>query len=402
MNIEERLANFTRDDYQRDNFDDFLNAINFSFNIPAIHIAGTNGKGSTAHYLKEIYSANGYKVGIYSSPDTFEESIKINDECIDVSFVEKIFKEYEKKFNKYELSGFEIQTFIAFKYFLEQKVDLAIIECGMGGEIDATNIFSPILSIITSISMEHTSFLGESLSEIAMHKAGIIKPDVPVLINEISEEPMQVIVNRTKDTHSKILQLDLYHNYQITDDGGASFDYRPYFDLHIQNPTKYSVIAACFAIEATKYLQDLFPVNEESVKRGLNKMHLKGRFEILHTLPLVIADGAHNPEGINNLRNEMDALYPNKNIKIVFASFTDKNITSMLPEIGLLGKVYLTTFNHPRARTEDDYFLYLEDYEFKQDYKELINSLIAAEDSEIILVTGSLAFVYEIRKWLKK
>lgn len=398
MNIEEYLAGYQRNDYQRDNFDEFLRKIKFTFSLPAIHISGTNGKGSTAAYLNEIYIENGYKTGIFSTPDDFNETIKVNNLPIENDFAESIINEYEKLFKKYDLSSFEIQTFIAFKYFEKMAVDIAIIECGMGGELDATNIFTPVVSIITSISIEHSMFLGESLSAIAAHKAGIIKANVPVIVGKVSGDALDVVIAKCQYENSKLIVVDQYHNYK-RDENGASFDYRPYLGLHIKSKADYSAFDAALAIEATNVLQSSFPLSEDKVKIGLDKMTLKCRFEKISDKPIIILDGAHNPEAIEALRKECDDNYPGQKMNIVFASFRDKSIANMLPEINLLGDIYLTTFDHPRARQEDDYFIYLSDYKFNSDYKALIKELSEKED--IILVTGSLAFTYEVRKFLE-
>ena len=153
-------------DYQRDNFDSFLKKNKFSFNLPAIHIAGTNGKGSTANYIASIYQSAGYKVGLFTSPELYElnEMIKVNGVDITDKEMEVVILDKKKEINKAELSTFEIITFVALTHFINQKCDICVIECGMGGEVDATNVFTPILSIITSVSLEHTSFLGKSIS----------------------------------------------------------------------------------------------------------------------------------------------------------------------------------------------------------------------------------------------
>ena len=389
-----------RNDYQRDNFDDFLSHIKFSFNIPAIHVAGTNGKGSTSTFIKDVYTANGYKVGIFNSPDELTKMIKIGDFCIDNRYIESIVNEYKKLFEKCDLSTFEIETFIAFKYFMDQKVDLAVIECGMGGEYDATNIFTPILSIITSISIEHSDFLGQSLSEIAEHKAGIIKDYVPALISDIQGDALDIIVKRCKEEGSELTILDHFHNVKNTT-GFVTFDYRPYNGLMIKTPAIYRVKAACLAIEATNILKEQFPVEEEKLKEGLLKSKLNCRFEIVNNNPYIILDGAHNPEGMEQLRKDIDHLPIPRPIHVVFAAFRDKNIAQMLPEISLIGKVTLTTFDNPRARLEDDYFLYLEDYQFVEDYKALIDQLLLEYPEDSILITGSLAFTYKVREYLE-
>ena len=398
MDIIQYIYSKQRNDYQRDNFDAFLKKIKFSYDIPSIHIAGTNGKGSVAYFLKDIYKENDYKVGLFTSPDDFIEMIKIGDSCIDILYVERLINEYKKFIEKYDLSTFEIITFIAFSYFKDMKVDLAIIECCMGGELDATNIFTPILSIITSISIEHSEFLGLSQSEIALHKAGIIKPYIPVLVGDVKDDALDVIVNKTKIEKSKLIMVDNYHHY-IRENNVSSFDYRPYYDLKINSGASYRVYDACLAIEATNILLDRFPLNEEKLKAGLLNSRLKCRFELVHNGQIIL-DGAHNPHGMNHLRLEIDQNFPSKTIHVVFAAFKDKNVALMLPEIGLIGDINITTFNNKRAKKEDDYFIYLEDYKFFENYQELIINLLETYPEDMILVTGSLAFTYTVRKFL--
>ena len=400
MDAVEYILSKNRGDYQRDNFDSFLKKVKFSFSVPAIHIAGTNGKGSVAHYLCDIYTKNGYKVGLFTSPDEIQEMIKIGDMCCEFAYIESVVDEYKKFFEKYDLSTFEIETFIALKWFQDSNVDLAIIECGMGGEYDATNIFTPVLSIITSVSIEHSDFLGVSLSEIAQHKAGIIKKDVPVLIGDVDGDALNVIVSKAKKENSQITVVDKYHNYSF--DGVATFDYRPYYEIKINSGARYRAYNACLAIEATNILKNIFPVKEELLKEGLLSSKLKCRFEVIDYKPTIILDGAHNPHGINKLREEFDACYPGKTVHIVFASFRDKNISLMLPEIGLIGDIHLTTFDNKRARTDSEYFLYLEDYEYSNDYQSLIDRMITEYPDDILLITGSLTFTYVARAYLKQ
>ena len=401
MSLITDIASRNRIEYQRDNFDAFLKKVGFYYDIPSIHVTGTNGKGSTCNYLNNIYIASGRKVGLFVSPMNYSlcDMIKINNVDIPESEVESIYKQYEKYINKYELSGFEIEAFIAFTYFKKEKVDIAIIECGMGGEIDATNVFTPILSIITSVSVEHTNALGVSVSEIALHKSGIIKEKKPILVGDIKGDALDVIINRAKQLKSNLYSLRTYNNDVLNLDG-YSFGYPPYSGLKIKSLAKSSVQDACIAIEATNILQDIMPINEEAIKKGLYTDPLVGRFEIHMGNPTIIIDGAHNPEAINKLRLDIDNLAIGKPIHIVFACFKDKNITSMLPEIALLGDLNLTTFNHPRARERDDYFLYLEDYKFFDDHIALIKNLKEQYPDDVILVAGSLAFSSLVHKEL--
>lgn len=399
MSVLDTISQYSRDDYQRDNFDAFLRKVSFKYDIPSIHVTGTNGKGSTCNYLNNIYIANGKKVGLFVSPcyESCLDMIKINNSDIPLKEVETIFNEYKKYFDKYDLSSFEIITFIALTYFQKEKVDIAIIECGMGGELDATNIFTPVLSIITNISTEHTSALGLSTSEIASHKAGIIKNSIPVLIGNIEGDALDVIVSKAKACKSKITVVGHYHDYSLTDKG-YKFFYRPYGEVVISSKALYSVIDACLALEGVNILSEQFPVDIQLVKKGLLMPQLHSRFEIVEGSPLIVLDGAHNPDGITKLRSDMELVFPGRNIHVVFACFRDKNITIMLPEIALLGELSLTTFNHQRARQEEDYFLYLEDYKFYSDHIELIKKLKAEYPEDIILITGSLAFANLISK----
>ena len=317
--------------------------------------------------------------------------IRINGEFIKEEEVESIYHQYEKYINKFELSAFEITTFIALTYFQKQKVDLAVIECGMGGEVDATNIFTPILSIITSVSVEHTNALGVSLSEIALHKAGIIKEKIPVLIGDIKGDALDVIINKAKYFKTTIHSIRPYNNAVLNKDEYA-FGYPPYSNLKISSCALSSVYDACIAVEATNILKDTYPITEEQLKQGLYCKQLVGRFEIYEGNPTIVIDGAHNPEAIAKLRLDVENVFGNRKIHVVFACFKDKNITTMLPEIALLGDLNLTTFEHPRAREEADYFLYLEDYKFFADHVALIKDLKAQYPDDVILITGSLAF----------
>lgn len=399
MSVLDEINSYARNDYQRDNFDAFLRKVDFQYNIPSIHVAGTNGKGSTCNYINNIYISSGRKVGLFISPcyTSIVDMIRVNNNFISIDFIEAIFKEYKKLFDKFDLSSFEIITFIAFKYFIDQKVDLAVIECGMGGELDATNIFKPILSVITNISSEHTNFLGVSISEIALHKAGIIKNETPLLIGEIEGDALDVIINKIKETKSKIYKVDHYHSLNLTNEG-YSFTYRPFNEVKIPSKSLTSVLDACLALEAINILNNEFPVDTNSIKEGLNKPTLDSRFNIIEGKPTIVIDGAHNPDSIIKLRKDMELVFPNKTIHTVFASFKDKNITVMLPEISLLGELILTSFSHVRAREENDYFLYLEDYKFNSDHKALIKSLKETYPDDVILITGSLAFANLVKK----
>ena len=403
MDLKEYFEGISRDDYQRENFDDFLRKVNFKYSIPSIHIAGSNGKGSTANYLANIYKNFGLKVGLFASPylNEVNEMISINGVLISDEVFASYIKDNEKLFNKYSLSPFEIQTFIALSYFEKEHCDLAIIECGMGGEIDATNIFNPIAAVITSISLEHTSFLGRSLCEIAYQKAGIIKEEIPVVTGILDEEALNTIVEVTKEKRCQLLVTVDPANV-VYDNGGYSFAYLTYKNLRINSPAYYSLKDACIAIETVRALLNRYPVSEEQLANGLNETYMPVRMEIISETPCIIIDGSHNPEGVQNMVTSLQNIIKGKDLHVLFACFKDKNIERMLAYIGEYSKdVILTTFPNRRARTMDDYFLFLDDYTFKDDPLMALNEIKEQYPDDAILITGSLAFAAYMKELIK-
>ncbi len=399
MELKSYLQERNRDIYERDEFDSFLDKIRFSFDIPFIHVAGTNGKGSTCKYIYEILKDAGYKVGLFMSPCYNDpcQLIEVDGKLINENDFLNIINDNKKLIEKYDLSGFEIETFVAYTYFKKEKCDICVIECGMGGEIDATNIATPILSIITSISLEHTNALGKTVGEIALHKAGIIKREVPVLIPfDLRDDALNVIANVAKENNSPIYQSENY-SFEKYADFGYTFSTRQYENLRINTPARYSLRDACFALSAVSIIKDKFPVNEENIRHGLNNMYLSGRMNVIDKNPLVIIDGGHNPEAIHQLVNEVECIQRG-NVHIVFACFKDKNINIMLPELSILSKdLILTSFDHLRAREEGDYFLYLEEYKFNEDHQALIQDLLDNNPNDTVLICGSLAFAYLVK-----
>ena len=403
INLKDYFEKISRDDYQRDDFDDFLKKVNFKYNVPSIHIAGSNGKGSTANYLANIYRNHGLKVGLYISPYLYKvnEMISINGEPIKDEEIIKAINDNEKLFNKYSLSPFEIQTFIAFNYFEKEGCDLAIIECGMGGEIDATNIFKPIAAVITSISLEHTSYLGRSLCEIAYQKAGIIKEDIPVITGILDEEAINTIVEVTKEKKCQ-LHVAVDPANVVYDNFGYSFAYLTYQNLRINSAAYYSLKDACIAIETVRALLNSYPVSEEELAKGLADTYMPARMDIVSKEPLIIVDGSHNPEGIQNMVTSLANIADGRDIHVIFACFKDKNIERMLAYLGEYSKdVVLTTFPNRRARSMEEYFLYLDDYSFNDNPIDALNKMKEAYPNDVILITGSLAFAAYMRNLIK-
>ncbi len=387
--------------YERGNYDRYLEDHNFSFKSPSIHITGTNGKGSTSNYIYNIYRKAGYKVGLYTSPylDDVTEMVSINGEIVSFETYLKKFESFREDFEKYNLSSFEMQTIIAFDLFNEANLDLVIVEVGMGGYIDATNIITPLLSIITSISLEHTSYLGGTTSEIAYNKAGIIKPNVPVLLGKMDEFALYAIRETAKKLNSPVHIVNEYYNEQIID-GVACFNSQNLKNVKLSVPVLYQIKNACLAIDAVKLLNDNFLVSEEVIKQGLQDAVLPCRFEYIDKNILV--DGAHNPEAMQDFVNSLRAA-TNKPIHVIFASFRDKNFSQMLNILDTITTdITITTFDHKRAKTEDEYFLFLSTYKFEADYLAKIKELKETYPDDLIVITGSLYFAGLVKRELSK
>jgi len=387
--------------YERGNYDRYLEDHHFSFKSPSIHITGTNGKGSTSNYIYNIYRKAGYKVGLYTSPylDDVTEMVSINGEIVSFETYLNKFESFKAEFEKYNLSSFEMQTIIAFDLFNEANLDLIIVEVGMGGYIDATNIITPLLSIITSISLEHTSYLGGTTSEIAYNKAGIIKPNIPVLLGKMDEFALYAIRETAKKLNSPVHIVNEYYNEQIID-GVACFNSQNLKNVKLSVPVLYQIKNACLAIDAVKLLNDKFPVSEEVIKQGLQDAVLPCRFEYIDKNILV--DGAHNPEAMQDFVDSLRAA-TNKPIHAIFASFRDKNFSQMLNILDTITTdITITTFDHKRAKTEDEYFLFLSTYKFEADYLAKIKELKETYPDDLIVITGSLYFAGLVKRELSK
>ncbi len=388
--------------YDRNNYDKFLKEIKANFSFPSVHITGTNGKGSTSNFISNILIKANYKVAFYHSPYFYSplEMININNNNISEEKFLEYFNKYELYFDKYNLSEFEIETFIALTYFKDENVDIAIIEVGMGGEIDATNVLSnSILQIITSVSLEHTAYLGKSISEIALSKSGIFKENSKVLIGDLPFEAKEVISNQVRLLGSKLYEVS-ETSFEKVIDNQVSFSYLKFENIRLNTIALYQTKNAKIAIEAALILRERFNISDQNIYDGLKAIELPCRMEKVGKN--IILDGAHNVEAMTNLLDSLQKI-DHPEIITLFAAFKDKNIDGMLSLLSRdSSKVVITTFDHKRARTEEDYFLYLFDYEFNADYKNALDNLIKENEDKLILVTGSLAFVAEVKRYLKE
>ncbi|MFV8443029.1 bifunctional folylpolyglutamate synthase/dihydrofolate synthase [Flavobacterium sp. LB2P44] len=308
--------------------------------IKCIHVAGTNGKGSTSHMLASILHEAGYKVGLYTSPHLkdFRERMKINGKEISEKFVIDFIKDHQNFFESNDMSFFEMTVGLAFDYFYKEKVDIAIIEVGMGGRLDATNIITPLVSVITNIGLDHIQFLGNTLEAIAFEKAGIIKPNIPVVIGEYTTKTKPVFMAKAKECSSEIyFASDLISENHPSDLIG---------DYQMHN--KKTVLQTIAVLNN----QNKFKITPENIKSGFVRVvintGLQGRWQQINEFPKVICDTAHNKNGLEIVlqqiqKEDFDALH------IVLGVVNDKDLNEILPLFPKNAKYYFCKPNIPRG-----------------------------------------------------
>ena len=357
----------------------------------SVHIAGTNGKGSTSHMIASVLQEAGYKVGLYTSPHLkdFRERIRINGKPIYkkdvIQFIDKnrLFLEMQK------VSFFEMTVGMALDYFAEQEVDFAVIEVGLGGRLDSTNIVTPQVSVITNIGFDHTQFLGETLEEIAYEKAGIIKFEVPVVIGEKNNKTTPVFVKIANKKKANIYFAEelILDNYKT--------------DL-LGNYQKMNVKTAVQTLLILQ--QNGFHIKEEDIRKGLENIvkntELKGRWQILQFNPKVICDTAHNKEGLSIV---MDQLQKEnyKNLHIVLGVVDDKDLNTILPLFPKNAIYYFCKPNIPRGLDENALMREAKKYNLSGDSYNSTNeafnaSLSNAENEDLVFIGGSTFVVAEL------
>jgi dihydrofolate synthase / folylpolyglutamate synthase len=385
---------------------------------PIIHVAGTKGKGSVCILCASALHQAGYKVGLYTSPhlDDYAERIQIDGQFIHhedlVSMVEAI-KPHVAKIP--ELTTFEITTALAFSYFSQQQVDAAVIEVGLGGRLDATNVVRPIVSVITSISYDHTHLLGNTLSEIAGEKAGIIKPGIPVVSSPQPEEARLVIEKVARERGASLIQVGrdiVYQEGSHSLDGQtltvcqAGSDHNMPLTLSIPLLGSHQVANAATAYAALQtFRQKALKVSDQSIQAGFSKAFWPGRFEIVQKSPALVLDCAHNRDSALKLKQTVLEYYPGKPVVLVFGASEDKDIQGMFEELLPLVKdlVAVKSF-HPRAIDPHKLLEIVRGYSPHVEIIENVSQAVeralqlAGEDG-LVLVTGSIFVVAEARKY---
>jgi dihydrofolate synthase/folylpolyglutamate synthase len=312
---------------------------NPQWKVKCVHIAGTNGKGSTAHMLASIFMEAGYKTGLYTSPHLkdFRERIKIDGKDISEAFVVDFVQNHKPFFESHQLSFFEMTVGLAFDYFAKEEVDIAIIETGLGGRLDSTNIITPLLSVITNIGMDHIQFLGNTIESIAGEKAGIIKRDIPVVIGEYTDETKKVFLAKANETHSEI-----YFAADLVAD-----DYPSDLIGNYQTQNKKTVIQAVRILHGQN-----FSISKDDIKNGLahvvENTGLHGRWEQLRSNPKVICDTAHNKHGLEVVMNQVSGEEFEK-LHIVLGVVNDKDLDEILPLFPRTASYYFCKPDLPRG-----------------------------------------------------
>ena len=320
--------------------------------LRAIHVAGTNGKGSTSHLIAAALQASGLRVGLFTSPHlvSLTERIRINGQPIAEAKVAEFIEQNQAFLDEVQPSFFETMTAMAFDYFVREKVDIAVIEVGLGGRLDSTNVLNPVLSVITNIGFDHTEFLGNTLTKIAREKAGIIKPHVPVVIGETHPQTINVFLERARECEAEIFFADECEYLRRCRQRIA-----PDCELH-GNYQEHNLQTAYVALRALRNSSYSLLLTPDAIREGFahvgSMTGLRGRWETLCEQPLVICDTGHNSHGIQYVARQLKEL-TNRNIWIVFGMVNDKD-TDVVMRLLPIGKRYHYIFTTPdtkRART---------------------------------------------------
>ncbi|NLP50295.1 folylpolyglutamate synthase/dihydrofolate synthase family protein [Bacillus sp. RO1] len=377
--------------------------------LQVVHIGGTNGKGSTLRFLEGVLKEAGLKVGVFHSPayQFINDQLSVNGTYItDEEMIEIIQLFTKHGLDEAGLTEFELQTAMAFYYFATlQKVDIALIEVGLGGREDSTNVMTPLLSIITNVGHDHIGFLGSSVEEIAYHKAGIIKNGVPIISGEQKSAAKEVIQKEALIKESPVYFIDEDFSYRLEERGRLSFRFatKNVEELELSLYGEHQAANASLAIMAYFLLIEKWEweYDESVLKAGLLKAVHPGRFEILQKEPPIILDGAHNEEAMDALVDSIDRKFSNKKIVVLFSALKDKPIEMMVGKLETIAdEIIFTSFDFPRAARAEDICKVSElaKKEFEEDWRIALQLAISRVGNDsVLLITGSLYFISEIR-----
>ena len=374
--------------------------------FPTVHIVGTNGKGSTTSYLQNILTKSGYQVGTFTSPyiTRFNERISINGTEIPdkdlISLVAKaqvLLDDLEEHTAFERPTEFELVTLLMFLYFDLKQVDMAIIEAGIGGRLDSTNVLSPELVICTSIGFDHTETLGDSLLDIANHKAGVMRENTPILLGRVSAEVEHFFNQKSHDLQAPLAIIDREIQLLPKDNQTIQISYDHWESPNLKLPMlgQHQENNAGLAVTAAHLLAQTFPkITDKSTQEGIEETHWPGRSEWIGNN--IYLDGAHNPQGIASLKQVLKDNFANRRVHILFAGLRRKPLADLLEELKDYD-ITVTSFDFFEALPLDDY---PKDFKRAADYRDWLAQAESANSDDLFVVTGSLYFISEVRNYL--
>lgn len=385
--------------------------------LSMLHIAGTNGKGSTVAFTRGILEQLGLTVATFTSPfiETFGERMAINGHPIPdeklIKYVEQLkplVEEMDKDARLAGITEFEIITALAFRYFADEHVDVALIEVGLGGLLDSTNVIQPVATAITTIGMDHMDILGDTLEKIAAQKAGIIKPYTPLVTGKIADEALAVIAETAQTNQAKHYQYGI--DYQVEIFENERFNYKD-DEIHLLNLEKsllglHQIDNAALAVKLTMvYAHKVgLSLSEEAIRVDLRRTFWPARMEEVSQAPLTLLDGAHNVHAMQRLLENLKNEFSGRKITILFSALVTKDITEMIKMLQTVdnSKLILTTFDYPKAlKLEDFAYLEKENVTLAEDWKSTYASLKEnLHEDDVLLMTGSLYFMSQIRAYI--
>lgn len=388
--------------------------------VKAIHVAGTNGKGSTIAYLQSILLEAGYKVGAFTSPyilDYREQIMFCGEMITENEFIQLVNRmvpivEEVEQLQCGAPTEFEIITTMAFYFFGKVKDnDLFLVEVGLGGLEDCTNVMTPLISIITSIGHDHEQILGKSIEEITMHKAGIIKNGIPIITAELKEESLNIIRNMAIKNGADYFEYGKeFFSTPVKTENTERFNFlgigKTIENVELTMLGQHQVRNASCAILAIQLLQKVYgmDISEENIKRGLKIAQKAGRLEKIASDPIIYIDGAHNVEGIKSLVNTIHHHFHDKEITIIFSALKDKNVSEMVKELReMTDNIIMTTFDFPRAMGDDDLIASAKELDLRYEsdfYTAIDKNIKKIRKNGILLLTGSLYFISDVRQYL--
>lgn len=375
---------------------------------PTVHIVGTNGKGSTTSYLQNILTKSGYQVGTFTSPyiTRFNERISINGTEIPdkdlISLVAKaqvLLNDLEEHTDFDRPTEFELVTLLMFLYFDLKQVDMAIIEAGIGGRLDSTNVLSPELVICTSIGFDHTETLGDSLLDIANHKAGVMRENTPILLGRVSTEVEHFFNQKSHDLQAPLAIIDREIQLLSKDDQTIQISYDHWESPNLKLPMlgQHQENNAGLAVTAAHLLAQTFSkITDKSIQEGIEETHWPGRSEWIGNN--IYLDGAHNPQGIASLKQVLKDNFASRRVHILFAGLRRKPLADLLEELKDYD-ITVTSFDFFEALPLDDY---PQDFKRVADYRDWLAQAESSDSEDLFVVTGSLYFISEVRNYLIK